>query len=104
VLRFIFPRFSGLAGAPESHKPREEAAFNQFPDLDITRIRLGPKAPEGLSLHKLGVSDFDPYYGGRFNAGSNKRGLEESLAAGGVPSRIVSAQEHFENILANLPA
>jgi hypothetical protein len=77
---------------------------DQFPDLNLTRIRLGPKAPEGLSLHKLGVSDLDPYYGGRYNAGSNKRGLEESLAAGRVPSRIVSAQEHFESLLANLPA
>ena len=38
------------------------------------KLRLGPQAPVGLSLSALGISEFDPRYGGRWNAGSNRRG------------------------------
>jgi hypothetical protein len=38
------------------------------------KLRLGRAAPAGVTLHALGVSAFDPAYGGRWNAGSNRRG------------------------------
>lgn len=73
----------------------------EFPSLRLTRIRLGPKAPDGMSLHTLGISALDPNYGGRFNAGSNKRGLEERFAAG-ESLRVVTAKEHFRNLVTRL--
>jgi hypothetical protein len=39
-----------------------------------TKLRLGMAAPEGLSLHHLDLLVLDPHYGGRWNAGSNRRG------------------------------
>jgi hypothetical protein len=38
------------------------------------KIRLGEAAPPGLTLHALDVGELDIGYGGRWNAGSNKRG------------------------------
>ena len=47
--------------------------------LDI-KLRLGPAAPMGFSLHALGLPAFDPAYGGRWNAGSNRRGGGTTLS------------------------
>jgi hypothetical protein len=38
------------------------------------KLRLGRAAPDGLSLAALRIEEFDPRYGGRWNAGSNRRG------------------------------
>ena len=38
------------------------------------KVRLGAGAPQGMTLQGLGIETFDPAYGGRWNAGSNKRG------------------------------
>lgn len=38
------------------------------------KTRLGKAAPEGLWLNKLGINEFDQFWGGRWNAGSNRRG------------------------------
>ena len=38
------------------------------------KVRLGLGATEGLWLSRLGIEGFDRNYGGRWNAGSNKRG------------------------------
>lgn len=45
------------------------------------KIRLGMAAPEGLTLHKLKIEDFDPTFGSRWNAGSNNRssGVSSSI-------------------------
>lgn len=40
----------------------------------VMKVRLGLAAPPGMTLHQLGIREFDPAYGGRWNAGSNKRG------------------------------
>jgi hypothetical protein len=40
----------------------------------VMRLRLGKGAPEGMTLFDLGIDEFDPAYGGRWNAGSNSRG------------------------------
>jgi hypothetical protein len=37
------------------------------------RIRLGLGAPEGFDLNSIGINEFDPHFGGRWNAGSNAR-------------------------------
>lgn len=39
-----------------------------------TKLRLGEAAPEGFTLHDLDMAELDPGYGGRWNAGSNRRG------------------------------
>jgi hypothetical protein len=43
------------------------------PDRWVMKLRLGASAQPGLTLHKLRIRDWDPAYGGRWNAGSNKR-------------------------------
>jgi hypothetical protein len=37
------------------------------------KLRLGLAAPEGASILDIGLTDFDPSFGGRWNAGSNRR-------------------------------
>jgi hypothetical protein len=37
------------------------------------KLRLGAAAPPGLTLHGLRVHEFDPAFGGRWNAGANRR-------------------------------
>ncbi|HEU0080383.1 MAG TPA: hypothetical protein VFQ76_22230, partial [Longimicrobiaceae bacterium] len=37
------------------------------------KVRLGLSAPPGMSLHALELGGFDPAWGGRWNAGSNRR-------------------------------
>jgi hypothetical protein len=38
------------------------------------KLRLGRAAPGGLTLFSLGIREWDPCFGGRWNAGSNGRG------------------------------
>lgn len=38
------------------------------------RVRLGLGAPDGLRLNELEIQEFDPNFGGRWNAGANARG------------------------------
>lgn len=45
------------------------------------RVRLGRGAPVGDTLHALGIAKFDTAYGGRWNAGSNRRGGGTTLSA-----------------------
>lgn len=44
------------------------------PGFFETKVRLGASAPEGFTLRDLNMSEIDPNYGGRWNAGNNKRG------------------------------
>lgn len=69
----------------------------KYPDVTMTRMRLGAGVEDGVSLHRLGVVQFDPYFGGRFNAGSNKRGLEAALEQG-IQPRVILPREHFERL------
>lgn len=68
------------------------------------KVRLGLAAPLGTSLQRLDIRCFDPAFGGRWNAGSNKRGggttlspeqyalrLEESLKAQGITGKPITA-------------
>lgn len=43
------------------------------------RLRLCAGAPEGFSLHKIDMESVDPGYGGRWNAGSNRRSLGSNI-------------------------
>jgi hypothetical protein len=45
---------------------------NDAPRRDV-KIRLGSAAPKGVTLHQLGIREFDSNFGGRWNAGSNSR-------------------------------
>jgi len=38
------------------------------------KTRLGAAAPEGLRMNELGINEFDSRWGGRWNAGSNRKG------------------------------
>jgi hypothetical protein len=40
----------------------------------VMKLRLGLAAPAGLTLPRLGIEEFDVAFGGRWNAGSNRRG------------------------------
>lgn len=39
----------------------------------LVKVRLGLAAPEGATLDGLGITQIDPAFGGRWNAGSNRR-------------------------------
>ena len=57
-------------------KPHPNAA-----ERNTVQIRLGvPALDQGITRNKLELNDFDPYAGGRFNAGSNKRGGGTTLS------------------------
>ena len=45
-----------------------------LPDRWVVKLRLGVAAPPGFTLHSLGIQQWNPGFGGRWNAGSNKRG------------------------------
>jgi len=68
-----------------SPRPQELAHWN-------VKLRLGQAAPDGFSLHDLHLREFDEHYGGRWNAGSNKRGGGTSLTpeayAAGIAARL----------------
>lgn len=51
------------------------------PTLRQIRVRLGRGARDGETLHALGIAEFDTAYGGRWNAGSNRRGGGTTLSA-----------------------
>lgn len=63
--------------------------FEGKPGFWVNRLRLGLAAPEGLSLLDLGIDEICSAWGGRWNAGSNRRG-------GGSPL----APEEFAKLLA----
>ena len=48
----------------------------------VVKVRLGPGAPPGLTLHALGIRDWDANFGCRWNAGGNKRPPSESELGG----------------------
>ena len=43
------------------------------PGMTEVKVRLGNAARDGASLHSLNIPSFDPNFGGRWNAGSDKR-------------------------------
>ena len=55
------------------------------------KVRRGTAAPARLSLHALAIRDFDPAYGGRWNAGSDNRGGGTSLALDDYVARLRTA-------------
>jgi hypothetical protein len=64
-----------------SRRPKQEEGWN-------IKLRLGNAAPDGFNLHTLKLEEFDPKYGGRWNAGSNKRGGGTRLATEQYARRI----------------
>jgi hypothetical protein len=57
------------------------------------KLRLGERAPLGVTLQTLGITDgWDPSYGGRWNAGSNGRGggtdIHPAIYAGKLRTRL----------------
>jgi hypothetical protein len=52
------------------------------------KLRLGESAPRGVMLHSLGVTAWDPLFGGRWNAGSNGRGGGTDRAPGEYAERL----------------
>lgn len=62
--------------------------FQGIPDRWQVKIRLGLQAPPGFSLSDLGIRELDPVYGGRWNAGSNRRGGGTVLAPDAYAERL----------------
>jgi hypothetical protein len=63
--------------------------------LNIMRLRLGKGAPEGMTLFDLSVERFDPNYGGRWNAGANKRGGGSSIEVSTYADLLAGALEQY---------
>jgi hypothetical protein len=64
---------------------------SQYADRYAVKLRLGIAAPPGLTLHGLGLSTFDPVFGGRWNAGSNKRGGGTALGPAAYAAHVRAA-------------
>lgn len=63
-------------------------------DSHEVKIRLGLAAPKGMTLFNLGISTIDPNFGGRWNAGGNRRG-------GGTRLQPQDYLNRLEQLLAN---
>ena len=73
--------FSPRAFNPCDDKHAHEGSSNLAASpLWNVKLRLGQAAPAGLSLHDLKLSAWDKNFGGRWNAGSNKRGGGTDIA------------------------
>jgi hypothetical protein len=59
------------------------------------KTRLGMGAPEGVSILDLGINEFDPYFGGRWNAGSNRRAGGSSMTPEEYAERLAAAVERW---------
>lgn len=53
-----------------------------------TKVRLGNSAPAGTTLFDMGIRDFEPAFGGRWNAGSTKRSGGSTVSATTLAVRI----------------
>lgn len=62
------------------------------------KVRLGLQAPTGFALSDLQIDQFDPAYGGRWNAGSNRRGggtvLQPKEYAAALVARLEGTLRH----------
>ncbi len=72
--------------------PLKDKEGNIVPEVNEIKIRLGKSAPEGMTLQSLGLKDTDIKFGGRWNAGSNKRG-------GGTNLSVKECAETINNLL-----
>lgn len=52
------------------------------PDRWEVKVRLGQNVAAGTSLHSLGIKEFDPCFGGRWNAGANNRRNADGSSGG----------------------
>ena len=80
AVAFVLAPFTAL-GAQQYFVPGATAAVIMVARPNATtpaswtiKLRLGQSAPPVLTLHSLRITDWDPSFGGRWNAGSNKRG------------------------------
>jgi hypothetical protein len=87
VSRFVL--HDGVAWAALDHAIAGEFLPHHFPEAQVIvvgspsheregrwtiKVRLGRAAPPGMTLDTLRLTEIDPAYGGRWNAGSTKRG------------------------------
>ncbi|HEU4648850.1 MAG TPA: hypothetical protein VFS33_07285 [Gemmatimonadales bacterium] len=71
----FFPALLPGAGVIVTDSPHPD-----HPGRWIVKVRLGAAAPAGVSLGRLAITEtIDPAYGGRWNAGSCKRGGGSAL-------------------------
>ena len=94
VARGDFTMLGGIALATLPEKLDGELFPALLPDAQVilmstrrdglsrweSKIWLGLAAPEGSSLHDLNIREFDSAFGGRWNAGSNRRNGGTSIA------------------------
>lgn len=66
-------------------QPREDRR-----DRWNVKLRVGHAAPRGFTLHSLGIQNWNPAFGGRWNAGSNKRGGGTSIEPRDYANRLLT--------------
>lgn len=88
----LFPALLPKAQVLLLLSPHSEEGARRF-----VKVRLGLAAPEGFSLQSLDIWAFDPTYGGRWNAGSNKRGrLGTPLTPKAYAEKVAQAIKHWK--------
>jgi hypothetical protein len=53
-----------------------DSLYRGYPSGAILLWGTDEAAPAGLSISRLGITEFDPGYGGRWNAGSNRESTD----------------------------
>lgn len=69
-----------------------------YPDKWVVKLRLGNGAPAGFNLQSLAISDVDPEYGGRWNAGSDKRGGGTAMAPEEYRTELTERVDQLANL------
>lgn len=54
------------------------------------KLRLGNAAPPGFTLHDMKIPNWNPAFGGRWNAGSKKRGGGTSIEPRDYANRLLA--------------
>jgi hypothetical protein len=81
----FFPALLPSAALIMTAQRREDA-----PDRWNVKLRLGRAAPPGFTLRSLGIQHWNPGFGGRWNAGSNKRGRGTSIEPRDYANRLLA--------------
>jgi hypothetical protein len=67
------------------------------PDHTTSRLRRGLAAPDGFTIYDLRIPEaIDPNYGGRWNAGANRRGGGTTLSPSEYALRVQQQYERFK--------
>ena len=73
------------------------SAHPEYVGKRVVKLRLGKSAPFGFTLNSLDIKSFDPAFGGRWNAGSDKRGRGTALMPQMYLNALTATVDRYRN-------